>query len=233
MTETKRAKPFPEGDPLSKLFAPHHGRAHKLDMNKVTVVGVSGDFEASIGTVFRRLWHAPFGPRTDEIYSVGASAFDEIRELDSGVSTYPVSEPTQRAFVNAGEGVLLLGFARTDLTTRNAYAQMLYDVKSGASTAPMMGFVSGPENTNLLEDVNRYFLIREAEVVRDENAHELLLELYEAMQDGRPLTYDALGLNRSALALARLAMAGFCDLTDDNAKITELGQKFVETVAGG
>jgi hypothetical protein len=129
--------------------------------------------------------------------------------------------------------VLVTGFPDIqplDADVVDYFRHIAYD--PGVSTSPWVAVSTGLGYSSIVKDVNRYFLFREAEVVRDEHAHELLLELYEAMQDGQPLTYEALGLNRSALALARLAMAGFCELSEDNVKINEHGLKFVDAIVG-
>lgn len=84
--------------------------------------------------------------------------------------------------------------------------------------------------TALFEAVRSYFQVKQAEVFSDEQAHELLVALYNAKEAGKALTYEELGLKNEARGVAKLAAAGFCELGERNVKITKTGEQFIQAI---
>lgn len=88
-------------------------------------------------------------------------------------------------------------------------------VSTGAS--PLVG----------VERVNSYFRLKAAEVFNDEASVRLLARLYES----HSLPYPDLPVDDiNGVALARLTAAGFCEVGPLRARITDDGQRFIDSI---
>ena len=77
-----------------------------------------------------------------------------------------------------------------------------------------------------LDNANRHFKRKAAEVFSDPDAIRLLAKLYKSVN----LEIDEFDTYRQGIALAKLTAANFCEIGAKVIYITEAGQKFIEAI---
>ena len=77
-----------------------------------------------------------------------------------------------------------------------------------------------------LDNANRHFRRKAAEVLADEDAVCLLADMYESIN----IVFDDFDACEHGVALARLAAANFCEIGARGIYITEAGQRFIEAL---
>ena len=77
-----------------------------------------------------------------------------------------------------------------------------------------------------LDNANRHFKRKSAEVLADEDAVCLLADMYESIN----IVFDDFDACEHGVALARLAAANFCEIGARGIYITEAGQRFIEAL---
>lgn len=77
-----------------------------------------------------------------------------------------------------------------------------------------------------LDNANRHFKRKAAEVFSDKDAIRLLAELYESTN----LSIEDFDSYRQGIALAKLTAANFCEIGAKYIYITEAGQRFTEAL---
>ena len=90
--------------------------------------------------------------------------------------------------------------------------------------------IAGTGSTNQLQqrldNANRHFKRKAAEVFGDPDAIRLLAKLYKSVN----LEIDELDTCQQGIALAKLTAANFCEIGAKVIYITEAGQKFIEAI---
>lgn len=77
-----------------------------------------------------------------------------------------------------------------------------------------------------LDNANRHFKRKSAEVLADEDAVRLLADLYQSVN----ITMDEFDTCKRGIALAKLTAANFCEVGARVIYITEAGQRFIEAL---
>ena len=77
-----------------------------------------------------------------------------------------------------------------------------------------------------LDNANRHFRRKAADVLADEDAVRLLADMYQSVN----IALDELDACEYSVALARLTAANFCEIGARVIYITEAGQRFIEAL---
>ena len=77
-----------------------------------------------------------------------------------------------------------------------------------------------------LDNANRHFKRKAAEVFSDPDAIRLLAKLYKSVN----LEIDEFDTRQQGITLAKLTAANFCEIGAKVIYITEAGQKFIEAI---